>query len=238
MKILITNDDGVNAKGLRLLAEKLSQFNDVVIVAPSHNRSGSSTSLTIGGKLKLTRLPSFNGVKVYSLSGTPADCVNFWHHELSDYKVDLVISGINNGFNVGNAILYSGTTGASIEGLVCGYNSIALSVPTNTEYLEFFVEKSLEIINLLSQMPKSAWNVNFPNLSPEKIKGIKFARIGKAIYTDHYERDNEGNYFLAGDFLYNPENETDTDVYYLKQGYIAISPISLEKTDYNILHNL
>lgn len=237
MNILLSNDDGVKAPGLRLLAKYLSKKHNVIIVAPTDNRSGSSTSLTVYKPIVIKEEFFEDNIKTYSTTGSPADCVKMAHHLITDFKIDLIVSGINNGYNIGTDIYYSGTIGAAFQGAILGYKSVAFSLSYNSEYLLEYIELASKIIDELSTQEHIIWNVNFPMLSPKEIKGIKYATVGDVLYSDYYEPCGENSYMLTGELLYNPYGNNDCDVNLIRDGYVTISPISMDRTDHLVLSN-
>ena len=235
MNVLLTNDDGINARGIQFLAQELSKLHNVLIVAPKDNRSAFSQSLTVRKSILIEEVALSYNAKAYAITGTPADCVKMAHHLFSDFKIDLVISGINDGYNIGTDVFYSGTVGAGMQAGLLGYKAIAFSFPYKTEYFDEFGKIALEMIDNLYNLPSSVWNVNFPSAKPSEIKGKKFAPIGEVLYTDRYEKESENSYKLEGELLYNPNGPKDCDVCLLSDGYITISPISADRTDYTVL---
>ncbi|MBE5756982.1 MAG: 5'/3'-nucleotidase SurE [Clostridiales bacterium] len=237
MNILICNDDGIKSKSLHYLAKELSKKHNVLVIAPSKNRSGSAHSLTVCSKLKLKRYKK-EKLNMYSLSGTPADCVKFANRVFTDFNIDLVISGINKGHNLGTDILYSGTLSAAIEGSVFGYKCFAFSCVSFLEdNLDFWVNKCQEIIEKLMPISKNGtiWNVNFPNVKVEEVKGIKFVPLGNHLYNDHYVKFGKNKFSLVGEPLEVIDNPPNCDVECSRKGYITITPILFDKTDYDKL---
>ncbi|MBR2614125.1 MAG: 5'/3'-nucleotidase SurE [Clostridia bacterium] len=238
MNILVCNDDGIKSKSLLVLAKELSKTHNVLVVAPSKNKSACAHSLTVHSKVKLKRYKKVKDLDMYSLSGTPADCVKFANHVFTDFKIDLVVSGINKGHNLGTDILYSGTLSAAIEGALLGYNSIAFSCVSFLEdNLDFWSKKCVEIIDKLITVSKNGtiWNVNFPNFDIKEVKGIKFVSLGNHLYNDHYEKSGVNNFKLVGEPLPLENNFEITDVECSRKGYITITPILFDKTDYSKL---
>lgn len=239
MNVLLTNDDGIHAKGIQFLAKELSKFHNVLIVAPKENCSGFSQSLTVRKPILMEEVPFAFNVKGYAISGTPTDCVKMAHHLFKDFKIDLVISGINDGFNIGTDVFYSGTVGAATQAGLLGYNSIAFSFPHNTEFFNEYGQIALTMIDEILKLPKGVWNINFPAVKPSEIKGKRFACVGDVFYTDRYEKcENVDTYKLEGELLYNPNGPVDCDACLIEGGYITISPISIERTDVKTLNEV
>lgn len=235
MNILISNDDGVDSAGMTALAEKLSKLNNVLVVAPDGNRSASSHSLTLSGKVRLKKISKETRFDKYSLSGTPADCVKFAELVFNDFKTDIVVSGINKGHNIGSDILYSGTVSVACEASFFGHTSFAFSAFSyNESDLSGYSDYAAKIIDTLLPMSMQGdiWNVNFPDVSPSKIKGVKVTGLGKQIYSDRYVKVSDNEYILVGSPLHNIENDEDCDVEWIKKGYVTVTPVLFNKTNY------
>ncbi len=236
LNLLLTNDDGVNAIGVRKLAKALSKKHNVIIVAPNSNCSGFSQSLTVRKTITFKKTAFDDGIESYTVCGTPADCVKIAHHLLKDFKIDAVISGINDGFNLGTDVFYSGTVAAATEGAILGYKAIAFSIPYDAEeHIDFYAQKSADFVDELLNFDNTVWNVNFPDCNPNEIKGVKFTPVGVVEYSDRYEKTGENSYFLTGELIRSNKNEPDCDSEHILNGFITISPISTDKTDYKIL---
>jgi 5'-nucleotidase len=239
MNVLLTNDDGINAKGIQFLAKELSKVHNVLIVAPKQNCSGFSQSLTVRKPIVIEEVELSINARAFGISGTPTDCVKIAHHLFNDFKIDVVISGINDGFNIGTDVFYSGTVGAASQAGLLGYKSIAISFPYATEYFDEFGKMALTLIDEVFSLPSAVWNINFPDVKPNEIKGKRFAKVGDVKYTDRYEKCQENNsYKLEGELLYNPNGPEDCDACLLEAGYITISPISIERTDISTLNEV
>lgn len=245
MKILLTNDDGINAEGIQVLAKHLEKNNEVIIAAPSEQKSASSHSITVrtGLLVKEQKLPGIKS-RAYSITGTPADCVRLAVDKLVDGKVDMVISGINQGYNVGIDVVYSGTVSAAIEAAICKIPSIAVSlgVADADEECDYnipadFAEKVLDIAKDKYLKDDVVLNLNVPNLKREEIKGIKVCKTGFKMYDDTYVEKHENNksigYYQQGKLTgYDIE---ETDLYYIKRGYVTLTPLHYDLTNYEIL---
>ncbi len=241
MKILISNDDGVNSKGLKALAEEFAKTNEVLIVAPDGNRTASSHSISIGKNLKLNCVEDFSNCKAYSLSGMPADCIKFAKLHFNDFKPDVVVSGINDAQNLGSDILYSGTVSIACEAAFFGDISFAFSAfSLPDDKLKLYANYAVKIIDLLLPLSIGGdiWNVNFPDQSLGEIKGIKITSLGKQIYTDRYELVGDSEYVLVGELIDHKENDFDCDIEWIKKGYITITPILLDKTNVKKIKNI
>jgi len=244
--ILITNDDSVNAKGIRSLIQTAKQFGRVVVVAPDKAQSGMGHAITINHPLRLNRVDLFDGVESYSCSGTPVDCVKLAIYEVLKCKPDLLLSGINHGENTSTNVLYSGTMSAAIEGAMEGIHSIGFSLADYASDADFsacqpIIEKI--IIKTLDSglAANTCLNVNFPNLSIDKIKGVRICSQAHAFWADRFDKrlDQFGNpyFWLTGDFAeVNPKENTDLEA--LKNGYVSIVPTHFDLTNYQAIKTL
>ncbi|WPC42430.1 5'/3'-nucleotidase SurE [Clostridium sp. JS66] len=242
MKLLLTNDDGVNAKGIYILAKELEKNHEIIIVAPSVERSACSHSITMREPL-IVKEVKLNGIKskAYSVSGTPADCVKVAVNKLAIGKVDMVLSGINNGVNAGIDVLYSGTVSAAIEAAIYKIPSMAVSseIEGGEDNYEVAAEYASDLIEKIKNKylkDDVVWNLNVPILSKEKIKGIKICRIGGRTYNSYFEENtiNDGKSFqLRGEL--NNVQDIDTDVHFIKQGYVTLTPLHYDLTNFKIL---
>lgn len=242
MKILLTNDDGIQSEGLHLLCKKLAQNHQVYVVAPESQRSATSHGASFYKKIYVTKVEAFNGAtEAYTCTGTPADCVKF-AESLLQIPFDVLVSGPNNGENTGNAILYSGTVGAAEEGVLCGYNSFALSrLGRNGPFdstVDFFVENLEKLVAL--RYPNTLLNINVPDLPKEQIKGVKVVRDSVAkLYKDYMEKQPEEDCWVSTGFRVElEETEQDTDVIMSEQGYVTISPLTVVRTNFAVLEDL
>ena len=244
--ILITNDDSVNAKGIRSLIQTAKQFGRVVVVAPDKAQSGMGHAITINHPLRLHRVDLFDGIESYACSGTPVDCVKLAIYEVLKCKPDLLLSGINHGENTSTNVLYSGTMSAAIEGAMEGIHSIGFSLADYASDADFsacqpFIEKI--IIKTLDSglSANTCLNVNFPNLSIDKIKGIRICSQAHAFWADRFDKrlDQFGNpyFWLTGEFAeVNPKENTDLEA--LKNGYVSIVPTHFDLTNYQAIKTL
>jgi 5'-nucleotidase len=237
-KILITNDDGCESLAIRKLAQVLSDYAEVMVLCPDREQSGVSQAFTYSRPLKLKKLEDW-ACEAYSLSGTPADCVKFALCQLWT-DVDFVVSGVNNGLNLGIAALYSGTVAAAREALLWNRPALALSAPDFSPEQQkiweawiraFFVEKKYENMDA-----ESLWNVNFPvfkGVDPQ----IKFCEMGMSMYEDKYTPIKDGEWILEG--VKNPEYfESESDDYWHHNGYISICPLGVPQTNFEALKRL
>lgn len=247
-KILITNDDSINAEGISILSDIMKNYGDVIVVAPKEPQSGKSAALSLGQKLHLELISKEEGVAKYTFTGTPVDCVKIGINEcLNGERPDLLVSGINHGSNCSVAALYSGTLGACIEGTIYGIPSIGFSINTHNPHPDFsgvikYIDKILE--NFLSNRPKEGvyLNVNFPDVPAEEIEGIKFARRGKGMWIKEFdivdEPSGEKSFVMAGHFHDLEDDPELGDHKLVKRKYISIVPLQIDNTDYHEMSRL
>ena len=240
MKILVTNDDGVHAEGLMVLKTALDKVAEVFVVAPDRPRSACGHSITLHKPLRAERVVLKDGSHAYASNGTPSDCVSLGLLGIIDDPVDLVVSGINHGPNLGWDLTYSGTVSAAMEGAIIGVSSIAISVASLASGIDYSVAAhfAVDLATLLNEhklTESTHLNVNVPPLAASEIKGVKIARQGKRRYTGQLEKrtDPMGRdyYWLGGD---PPTDvfEEGTDVNAVADDYISITPVHLDLTDY------
>lgn len=241
MHILVTNDDGINSPALLQLRSQLSAFGHVTILAPDRNQSATSQSLTLHRPLRIHP----HGDDVYSVDGTPADCVLIAFHGMLIERPDLVVSGINHGPNMGEDVFYSGTVGAAIEGVLQGVPAIAASLATRD--LTDFAEPAAMLGGIVRQvlergLPKELLlNVNFPFRSRQELKGIQLTRLGSRVYQDTLVKkvDPRGkDYFWIGgeDPIWKPIE--GTDFHAVHAGFVSVTPMQLNLTDANAMHEM
>ena len=245
--ILVSNDDGITSKGIRVLVSVMKKLGDVVVVAPDSPQSGMGHAITIGQTLRLYEEDIFEDVLAYKSSGTPADCVKLAkHHVLKDRKPDLVVSGINHGSNTSISVLYSGTMSAAIEGALEGLPSIGFSLcdfssKADFSHLEEWVEKIARQV-LEHGIPKGiALNVNFPPKRNEDIRGIKICRQADAKWQEEFvERfDPTGRkyFWLAGNFV-NFDKGEDNDEWAIANNYVSIVPCQYDLTAHHAISHI
>lgn len=247
LNILITNDDGVFAEGIIELAKELEKYHNICIVAPSSQKSATSHAITITETLiiKEEKIEGISG-KIFSVSGTPADCTRIGITEIMKNDVDLVVSGINNGFNLGTDILYSGTVSAAAEASLFKIPAIAFSCDGNSESYKKCSKAAIELIEKLSlfeDKEELVLNVNFPSKINEKIKdnyNIRVSKMGerkyKNIYMETINDDGSRSLILKGTPI--KSSEIDTDVFNIENGYITITPLHYDLTNFKILSKI
>ena len=239
-RILISNDDGIHARGIKALKKALEQIADVTVVAPDRERSGASHSLTMDVPLRTHRISD----NVIGVDGTPTDCVLLALKLLLPEPPDLVVSGINRGPNMGDDVTYSGTIAAAMEATLMGIPAIAVSL-CRCESGAYDYEASAEIARKVALMVLdrglphgTLLNVNVPNIPREEITGVEIARQGKQIYEEAVveKQDPRGRtYYWIGGQLTSWEPEPDTDYAAVSEGLVSITPIHLDLTDYGAM---
>lgn len=243
--ILIVNDDGISAPGIRALIKFMKPFGELIVVAPNQSMSGMGHAITINATLRLQKHQGEEGVLEYVCSGTPVDCVKFGAKLIGDRKFDLIVSGINHGANSSINVIYSGTMSAAIEGAIEGIPAIGFSLCNPGLDIDFSIcEKVVTqlVTKVLSENnPNLCLNVNIPYIPKEEIKGIKMCRQAKAYWKEDFEERNDPNgqtyYWLKGNFV-NDDKGEDTDVWALDNNFVSVVPVQYDLTHYPILKQL
>ena len=232
MKILVSNDDGVLAEGLWILVKELRSIAQVVVVAPDREQSAIGTAVTLRQPLRAQKMrPVVPGVETYSVEGTPADSVILALDKLAKGKIDLVVSGINHGSNLGDDVLISGTVGAALQGYLHGLPAVAISVAfgdnlhlDNAARLAALLVKKIDT----NALPTNTFlNVNLPNLPLTEIKGARVTRLASESHTDTVEESHDGRrryYWLIRQGI-NKDTDNKTDIWAIEQGNISITPL-------------
>ena len=245
--ILITNDDGITAPGIRALIDVMNTIGDVVVVAPDSPQSGMGHAITVNSTLFVEKVKVNEGEqKEYSCSGTPADCIKLAVDQILERKPDLCVSGINHGSNSSINVIYSGTMSAAIEAGIEGIPAIGFSLldyswNANFEASKTFVKTIAK--NVLKEgLPKDVvLNVNIPNLSKKELKGIKVCRQARANWVEEFDKrtNPQGRvyYWLTGKFV-NLDHGEDTDEWALKNGYISVVPVQFDLTAHHSIQTL
>lgn len=245
--ILVTNDDGIRAKGLVSLIEATRGLGRVVVVAPVEPQSGMSHAITVKIPLLVDKIKEEEDLTVYTCAGTPVDCVKIAFDKLLNRKPDLLVSGINHGSNSASSVFYSGTMGAALEGCINEIPSIGFSLLSFDDNADFSASKEYasKIMKkvLANGIPGSTClNVNIPYVSKEKIAGVKIVRQTKGFWkeefakeTDPYGRDY---YWLTGFFQNTEPEANDTDEWALKNNYISVVPLQIDLTCYDTMKEL
>lgn len=245
MYVLLTNDDGINSIGLLALKQAIERLAEVVVVAPDHNWSAAGHAKTMHKPLRIDEVTLQDGSPAYSTTGAPSDCVAVAVLGLLDRKPDLVISGINYGCNLGYDLTYSGTVTAAMEGVISGIRSIAISLDKDNDADFGFASRvASRVVSQLtvSDLPaETLLNVNVPALPESEIKGIRVTRLGQRIYRDVLikRQDPFGrNYYWIGGEPPDGVMEEGTDVWAVANGYVSVTPIHLDMTDYRMIEQI
>ena len=245
MKILVTNDDGIDSCGINVLANALKQIGDVTIIAPRTEQSAVGHAITMKIPLRVTEYYKNNEFFGYAVEGTPADCVKIGIRNILKSVPDLVVSGINHGSNTAINIVYSGTVSAAREAAIMDVPSIAISVTDHAaENFEFAAKVACKVSNLVVQngLPQGTLlNINVPNLPQDKIEGILVTKQGKSKWDDIYEKrqDPYGKhyYWLTGNLI-EADHDLETDQFAIMNNYVSITPIHFDLTDYKTYENM
>lgn len=248
LRILLTNDDGIHATGLRMLASVAARFGEVVVCAPDGERSACGHSMTLRDALRMKTVPTFGAIPAYEVNGLPVDCVNLAIHELMPEGCDLVISGINNGPNLGWDSTYSGTVGGALEGSVNNIRSIAISIAKYVEEAPPHFETAAEWLNeawdWLIECPVPDYtvlNVNVPSVAFQDLRGARITRMGKRVYEERVERREDPwgrTYYWQGGTVVAGREEEGTDVDAVQKGFVSITPIRMDWTDHACIPDL
>lgn len=236
--ILVSNDDGISAKGVHELIRSLETIGDVVCVCPEGPQSGMSMALTVNRPLRVKRLEDYKGAAMYKVDGTPVDCIKIAVDNLLERKPDIIVSGINHGSNAAINVVYSGTMGAAFEGCAYGIPSIGFSLTSHSEDADFkpclpVVDKLVRAV-LEKGLPEGVClNVNMP-AHVEDYKEIRVVRGCRGKWNDRYEEyfdpAKRPFYWLAGEFINEEPDNTDTDEWCLNHGIVSVVPVLLERT--------
>lgn len=246
LHILITNDDGIYAPGLRALWEAVKDLGKTTIIAPTSEKSGTGLGQSLNKPLKIHKVHWETQTEAWAINGTPADCMKLgFNIVLKDHKPDIVLSGINRGSNAGRNILYSGTVGGVIEGVNKHVPGIAFSCfdyeNPNYEVAKKFIPVIFQYFNEHIIPPGSLINVNFPSGEEQEIKGLRLARQGKGYWAENPDQRKHpiGShyYYWLGGKWYEFDEHPESDVLLLQQGYVTVVPIYVEELTHHGLYN-
>ncbi len=247
MRIVITNDDGIFSDGIYQLAKALQSAGEVIIVAPNTEQSAKGHSITLHRPLRVNKVKFFDTeLEAYAVDGTPVDCVKLAVEAiLHDRKPDLVVSGINNGPNLGTDVIYSGTVSAAVEAAILDIPAIAVSMATtsidNYNGAAKFVCKMAKRILQIVEEKSTVFNVNYPTCQEESIQGVKLTTLGIRKYSNSFieRKDPRGNsyYWVSGTAMELEQNE-DSDILAINNNYISISPIHFDLTHFKTYQRL
>lgn len=238
--IFITNDDSISAPGLHHLIKIASRLGQVIAVAPQLPQSGQSSAITVDAPLRINEVRGDGDARIFTVSGTPVDCVKLGLHAITPRKPDLILSGINHGSNSGNAILYSGTMGAVLEGCTVGIPSVGFSLCNHSLNADFsmalpFIDAITRNVLEYGLPPQTALNVNIPGRTAPR--GVRVCRAAQGHWSEQYERmmDPHGKpfYWLTGRFVNEEKEAVDTDEYWLAQSYISVVPVMPDQTAFS-----
>ncbi len=243
--ILISNDDGITAPGLRVLVEEMSKIGEVVVVAPDSPQSAMGHAITVTRPIRLKPNFIFEGIQAFECSGTPADCVKLALDKVCTRRPDIMVSGINHGPNYSINVIYSGTMSAAVEAAVDGVQSIGFSLndyssTANFEYCRPFIKRITETI-LANPLPYGTLlNVNLPKT--EHIKGIKICRQASAKYAENFDErtDPSGRtyYWMTGKFINMDEGDNETDLWAIENDYVSVVPTKFDLTSNGVIQHL
>jgi len=239
MLILVTNDDGIRSQGILVLARALKRVGEVYVVAPDRERTAAGHSLTLHKPLRIEAM----GPRMFGVSGTPTDCVNLAVNEILPRQPDLVVSGINRGGNLGDDVTYSGTVSAAMEGTLLGIHSIAMSQLGEDRF--HFETAARFAVRLARQVhrrglpPDTLLNVNVPDLPPRGTKGARVTCLGRRVFDSNNvikKKDPRGKtYYWIGGNRIAWEDRKDTDQEAIEDGWISVTPVHLDLTNYTAL---
>ena len=231
MLILITNDDSIEAPGLHFLVDCVKDLGEVYVVAPALPHSGQSSAFTVNAPLRIKEHEGYHGARVFSVNGTPVDCVKLSMHHILPRKPDLLLSGVNHGSNAGNSVIYSGTMGAAFEACMQGIPAVGYSLLHHSLKADFSectpYIKAITRAVIENGLPEGVClNVNFP--AKVKIEGMKVVRAARSRWTEEYQEylDPHGKpfFWLTGRLLNEEPESTDTDLYWLDRNYATVVP--------------
>jgi len=245
--ILITNDDGYQAKGLKTLIDVVKPMGDLMVIAPSESRSGMSHAITVKHPIRVKKIKEEQGLTMLCCNGTPVDCVKLALNKLLDRVPDLVLAGINHGSNSSASILYSGTMAAALEGCLNGIPSIGFSLldyspdadfSGTLKYIGDIVRKTLT-----SGIPEgTCLNVNFPQENKQGFKGVKICRQTRGRWIEKFDKRKDPQqktyYWLTGEFTNLEPDAEDTDEWALKNHYVSIVPAQTDLTSYKAIDHI
>lgn len=247
MKILITNDDGIHGRGLYELAMVARKFGDVQIFAPDCERSACGHAMTLRDPLRVHQV-DFHGLKAYTIDGVPVDCINVGLTIGYPDGCDLVLSGINQGPNLGFDITYSGTVAGAMEGAINGIRSIALSLavfvqeaPPHWETASRWLEENFEKLVTSPYEDLTYLNVNVPSIAYEELRGTRVAEMGKRVYVDRVEKRDDPwgrPYYWQGGVAVMSADQPKTDVQAVSEGFVSVTPLSLNWTQQDLANRV
>jgi 5'-nucleotidase len=243
MNILVTNDDGIDAVGIKTLVDSLKPFGNIYVVAPDSEKSAVGHGITMHQPLRVKQMDSFgSGIKAWSISGTPSDCVKIGVEHLLGERPDMLVSGINNGGNLGTDVLYSGTVSAAVEGALHRIPSIALSLagkgPLRYDVASHYVPGLVKEILGHGELSKSLLNINIPSVEVEEVRGIKITELGVQRYKNSFVKREDPmgrDYYWMSGTPEQLENREESDVIAIANNHISVTPLQFDLTNYGLL---
>jgi len=245
--ILITNDDGIEAKGLKFLIETVRELGKTVVVAPEESQSGMSHAITMKYPLRIRTVKKEKGLEIYGCSGTPVDCVKLALHQLLERKPDMLVSGINHGSNASVNVVYSGTMAAAIEGGInkvpsIGFSLLDYSADADFETAGIYVRRIMEKVFMNGIEKGICLNVNIPVGKEDELKGIKICRQTDGYWQEEFDKridpDKREYYWLTGYFNNFEPLADDTDEWALQNKFVSVVPIQIDFTSYSRMEKL
>ncbi len=247
IKVLVSNDDGIHATGIKTLVERLSLQYEVYVMAPDRERSATGHALTLHKPLRVDEMDMGSKVKAaYSVTGTPSDCIKIGLNAVLDIRPDIIVSGINHGPNLGSDVVYSGTVSAALEGAINGVPSLAVSLlngydkSADFRHGADFVSEFIPRVVQAGLPPKTILNINIPAVPITDMTGIKVTTLGVRMYTDTYDKrvDPRKNvyYWLAGEIIDDSDEAPDSDVVAMRNNMISITPVTFDMTNWNVIN--
>jgi len=241
--ILVINDDGIAAAGIRCLIATMKSIGEVYVMAPNKPQSGMGHAITINEPLRITKAEIDKEIVEYKCNGTPVDCVKLAMHKVLPHRPDLIVSGVNHGSNSTISVIYSGTMAAAIEGAIEGIPSIGFSLLDYSPDADFsacpdFIRTITENVIEHGLPDGVCLNVNIPAIPRDKIKGIKVCRQAKAIWVEKFDEridPHQRHYYWLTGYLKNNENSEDTDEWALENGFVTIVPTQIDLTSYQTI---
>ena len=245
MKILLTNDDGINSEGLYSLYLQAKKLGDVTIVAPDAEQSAVGHAITLSQPLRVKEIMRNRSFYGYAVNGTPADCVKIGVRAVMKSRPDIIISGINLGPNLGTDVIYSGTVSAATEGRILGVPSFAISLATykkpDYEYAAKFARRLIRVVVRQGLPADTLLNVNVPPVPEGKVRGVKITHQSKSRFIEVFDKRKDPRertyYWLTGEMA-QMEDDRDADDVAIKENYVSITPIHFDMTDYRYLEEL
>jgi 5'-nucleotidase len=241
--ILVTNDDGITAPGIRALVEAMQRIGNVTVVAPDSPQSGMGHAITIHDPLRMDKVNVFEGVDAYQCSGTPVDCVKLAVNKILHRKPDICVSGVNHGSNSSINVIYSGTMSAAMEGAIEGIPSIGFSLLSYKYDADFTGAQHFAELIVRAVLKSNPWdqlllNVNIPSLPAKEIKGVKICRQAIGKWKEEFDERNDPNqrkyYWLTGKFV-NPDLGEDTDEWALANNFVSVVPVEFDFTAHHAI---